>query len=73
MTSQRQPIATTFAAATALAFTGLCAPRATAEFLFYEDAPIFYSDTQSKDPVAKLVDDFDPEKLGIKNADFWKK
>ena len=55
-----------FALATSALLSMTIAPPARAEFLFYEDAPIFYSDTPAKDAFAELErNGFDPVKLGL--------
>lgn len=36
-----------------------------ADFLFYEEAPINYSDTKPKDPIAKMVIPYEQGKLDL--------
>lgn len=38
---------------------------ASAEFLFYEEAPIRYSDTKAKDPIAGLIGDYEAGELAL--------
>ncbi len=47
----------------AIAAIAAASSTARAEFLFYEEEPIRYSDTEAKDPVALIIDDYESGRL----------
>ncbi len=51
-----------------LAWFMLLASWANAGFLFYEEAPINYSDTKPKDPIAAMILPYEQGKLGLDNT-----